>query len=327
VSEVLLIKTALGLATATVLFAFAAATALAEPPVWQGCKEFKNGRFEDSKCSTKGAAKKFDWIEASIKAQTAASEGTLKLADTKTGLTVQCSTTSTEAIGSVENASVGEVKEVKAKSCSVIKGTCAEPSMEAVNLPWKMELGEAGETEIRNKVKTATKSPGWKILCGKVATDTCEGATSAKMTNNEKEGLVEAELEGKSEKSTCSSGGTGEALGVSKTKITEKGIGATKVAKASNFKMTASPRVIKKNEKSTITIKAVKAAETSFLEEDDPDKAFNYLPAEIKLCEGKYAAKETCKFVTEYVGNELSLFVVLLLDENGRAAVAVVVGE
>ncbi|HST32432.1 MAG TPA: hypothetical protein VLJ80_02815 [Solirubrobacteraceae bacterium] len=312
---------------AAMVVALAASTAAALTPTWQGCMALKGGRYENNLCTTKAGTKKFDWLEANSKPRTASSEGTLKLADTKTGLAVQCTTVKTGTVGSSENASLGEVKEVKATGCKTTKGTCAEPSVEAVNLPWKTELALVGE-EIRDKLKSAVKAPGWKILCAKVVNDTCEGATSVKLTNKEKEGIVEVEYEAKSEQPSCSSGGKGEVFGASKLEATEAGVTSLRAGKGSRFKVTASPREVKKGGISIVTIKAIEAAKTeTFVHDEAPEGSFKYTEEAVNFCKGTYKALEECSFGVTYIGEEESLFLLLVVDENEGAAATSVFGK
>ncbi|HUA73936.1 MAG TPA: hypothetical protein VL988_04190 [Solirubrobacteraceae bacterium] len=309
----------------TVLAAVAASTATALAPVWQGCMEIKGGRYENNVCTTKAGTKKFDWLEANSKPRAASSEGTLKLADTKTGLAVQCTVVKAGTVGTEENASLGEVKEVKASGCKTTKGTCAEPTVEAVNLPWKTELALVGE-EKREKLKSAVKSPGWKVLCAKVATDTCEGATSVKLTN--KETFVEEEYEAKSEQPICTGGGKGELFGAGKLKATEAGIASLRAGEGPKFKLSASPREVKKGGTSLVTIKAAEAAETEvFVHDEVPAKSFKYTEEAVNFCNGVYKALQECTFGVTYVAEKESLFLMLVVDENEGAAATSVFGK
>ncbi|HYM67936.1 MAG TPA: hypothetical protein VEW68_11645, partial [Patescibacteria group bacterium] len=71
---------------ATVVFAVSAATALAAAPVWQNCAEAtERGLLENSKCTTKGSKKAFEWLETNTTAEAVTSLGKIKLTDTSTG--------------------------------------------------------------------------------------------------------------------------------------------------------------------------------------------------------------------------------------------------
>jgi hypothetical protein len=192
------IKMAFGLAVAvTCLLAVSAASALAAP-VWE---------------------QKVGGVFSEIKAATAAStEGKLKLEDLKGGINkeavqIECTVKSTGKIGA---GSADSIEKTEATKCTVIKGTCGTPTVEALHTPWTTEL-VAG---IRDNIKNSGAGlPGWKVTCTILfvkVVDTCETETSTSMANNEATGNVEATFNAESPKAKCSRGGaeTGVVEGV-----------------------------------------------------------------------------------------------------------------
>jgi hypothetical protein len=319
-----IVKTLTAAAVVAVVLGVVPVAASAQAPVWEYCTELSEGLYENSECSTKGTAKSYQWLEANSGTQPVSAEGTLKL--TAGEVTLECVMTSKGTVGGEEDASTDETTEVSVKSCKDTAGkACESPTVEVIDLPWKTELEEPSAGEVRDLVK-GSKPPGWKVSCKKEALVTCEGDTSEKLVDNEK-GLVEAELEAKSERPTCSKG-KGEITGKLKVRDTETGVGALRAFKAGNFSLTRSKPRVAQNESVTFTIKARVAAEVKepIIISRVPAGNWSYLPAEVTLCIGKYAALESCKFVVEYKGNAASLLTVLVFDENDNFTSAVVLG-
>ena len=208
---------ALALAIPLTVTATAAARA---GQVWEECIQYQEGT-ENEKC-TRESTGDFEFFEV-LSPVTTSSEGTLKLVDKKGGslkeeVAVECTVTEVGAVGAGAS---DETTEAKATGCRTVAGKCETPSAQAVNLPWQTELTES-EAETRDSIKTPTRGPGWKVTCGKTE-DTCEGATSAKITNNTERATVEAIFDAKSAKETCSVGGkeTGEISGTEKVAANE----------------------------------------------------------------------------------------------------------
>jgi hypothetical protein len=117
------------------------------------------------------------------------SEGTVELEDTKagTGTKVKCSGFNTGTIGPhgldlVETITLELSGTKKAVSCTFVKNgglcTSAEPTAEAVNLPWHTQLILRGG-QVRDLILGhGAGKPGWAVTCtniiGGKTTDTCE---------------------------------------------------------------------------------------------------------------------------------------------------------
>jgi hypothetical protein len=137
--------------------------------------------------------------------------GTLKLTDTKGGLTggvvtVECSGTSTGTVGPGKYDRITTI--TVANPCRNITGCVGTIKAEARNLPWQTELFET-EGKVRDSVvsEVAGKFPGWKVEC--TLSDTCEGNTTTAIVNNTSNNTVEAVFDAKSAVVTCSRGGAG----------------------------------------------------------------------------------------------------------------------
>ncbi len=221
------IKLVLGLGMAACLLAVVAAPALAAGPSWYECAKKTGGNFKDSKCKEPKGEKEvgeFEWVKIAAP-QASISEGKLILEDSKTKIGAVKISCEIKSEGTVGTEGLDEITSAELKNCSVVSGTCPElKNVKALNLPWKTELTEPTEKEIRDNIKpgNGTKLPGYSTTCVVIIpiTDECTGETSTKMTNIFAEGLVEASFEIKSKKATCtqSKKETGTVEGALKTR-------------------------------------------------------------------------------------------------------------
>ncbi len=139
------------------------------------------------------------------------SAGTLKLTDTKGGLTggvvtVECSGTDEGTVGPGKFDRITKI--TVANPCRNITGCVGTIKAEARNLPWQTELFET-EGKVRDSVvsEVAGDFPGWKVEC--TLSDTCEGNTTTAIVNNTSNNTVEAVFDAKSAVVKCSRGGAG----------------------------------------------------------------------------------------------------------------------
>ena len=128
--------------------------------------------------------------------------GTLKLADTKAGLTVSCHATGE---GTVGPEAAGTETNWKTSECSTTAGECGSPSMTTKNAPWNTEMERVGTLTQDLTVSGKGGTPGFSIFCFGVIRDTCEGEFAAAMENVT--GGVHATFDGG--KLDCSLGGSG----------------------------------------------------------------------------------------------------------------------
>jgi hypothetical protein len=129
-------------------------------------------------------------------------------------------TTSNFGHGTVEAAGAGKIETFSAENGKTqCKGgkikengegnVCEEHGIEemtAINAPWKTQLSAEG-TSIRASISSESGTPGFRFKCktigGTSILVTCEGNTSAHAFSNATAGLVEAEFESKSPRTTC----------------------------------------------------------------------------------------------------------------------------
>lgn len=176
---------------------------------WWPCKYagFNKGVFFFAICRNTGPVNSWVYKRAST-ASKVTSQGTIKLRDSGTEKAVECKVAAEGTIGGNEAASIDETTHISASACTTVKGTCESPTLEAVNLPWKTELEEPVKGEVRDKITSKEKAPGWKISCAKTVVDTCEAATSVHLTNDEETGAVNAAFDASSAKAKCTAGGS-----------------------------------------------------------------------------------------------------------------------
>lgn len=112
--------------------------------------------------------------------------------------------------------------------CTVETGTCPDPLVEAVHLPWTTEVSLSGAA-FRDLIVAGTGgAAGWRVVClgplGEEIADECTGASSTLLTNLAG-GIVDAEFEAESEKANCTRGGTaeGEVRGLTEILLTTAG--------------------------------------------------------------------------------------------------------
>jgi hypothetical protein len=246
------IKIAFGIVLAVCLLMVAATPSLAALPGWWDCRESKEGKFEDAKCSKIGLSKVFEWAldsnkTQSVKFQTAAVNGAgaaLTLEDKEAFLgnpvKIECEVTGEGTVGESKNAAVDETKTLIAKKCKEITKICeGEPKVEAVNLPWITELEEPTKGEIRDKISSTKKHteeglfPGWKVTCQVFLTkeiDECTTETTSTAMKNENPNVLAA-FDSKSAKAKCSLSKkvSGVVSGIIKDEPNEAGLGAIKV--------------------------------------------------------------------------------------------------
>ncbi len=136
------------------------------------------------------------------------SAGTLKLTDTKGGLTggvvtVECSGTDEGTVGPGKYNRITKI--TVANPCRNVTGCVGTITAEARNLPWQTELFET-EGKVRDSVvsEVAGKFPGWKVEC--TLSDTCEGNTTTAMTNNTSNNTVDAVFDANSAVVKCARG-------------------------------------------------------------------------------------------------------------------------
>jgi hypothetical protein len=205
------LKIIVSLVMAVGLMAIVATPVLATQPVWITCLDDpENGQWENNLCSK--VKSNGNWLTNEVveTVEITSSSSDLELTDTKAmggAETIKCAESNVGWIGAEGSDGVSSVVMSK---CERVAGLCEsgkEVKVAPVSPPWGSELKEESG-EVRDLLKT----PGFKIECFvagvfKVA-DTCEGATSAKVTNHSN-GTVALEFEGKSAKSTCTLGGAG----------------------------------------------------------------------------------------------------------------------
>jgi hypothetical protein len=147
--------------------------------------------------------------------------GTLTLEDEGSGVGLECTGKGT---GKVLSAAKDIVETATASTCKTIKGTCGTPNAVAVHLSWSTELETVG-TELRDKVtNSGAGTPGWNVTCFGIIKDTCEGATSTKITvGTGSPADVVSSFDTKSPQANCSVGGAakGKVLGELLTFSTE----------------------------------------------------------------------------------------------------------
>lgn len=198
---------------AAAFFAAVATPALATPK-WQWCAK----AMAEGECLKigEGNTESTEIIET----DEVTSSGELELEDEKaTGgaVAVKCKTSGAGWVDDPSGAGDDGVSGMSTLSCTLVKaGQCKSlVSVKPRNLPWGSRLAES-EKKVRDELVSGPKKeigngePGWTVVCNTIlgeVTDTCEGATSAKTTDNEVKGVVEAEFEAKSAKATCTLGG------------------------------------------------------------------------------------------------------------------------
>jgi hypothetical protein len=134
------------------------------------------------------------------------SAGTLKLADSKGGLlnekmAVECSVSGKGVVG---RDAAGEITQRTFSSCKPSVGGCTSPTVSAAALPWHSALGSVGgvaRNAIGGTIEYTISCPTLKIE------DKCSGPTS--VATEDVSGGVDELYDSKSEKLTCSRGGTG----------------------------------------------------------------------------------------------------------------------
>ena len=106
----------------------------------------------------------------------------------------------------------GEVTKWTLSKCAAVKGCENTPTVEAVNLPWKVELVAAGSGLEEKLVSSGKGTPGFTMSCEALhvkAVDTCT-ASLVQSTTNGTGGVSAAFLA--SEKLNCTLGGTGSGV-------------------------------------------------------------------------------------------------------------------
>ena len=106
-------------------------------------------------------------------------KGTLKLGETG-GVTVECEEAGE---GSVGPGVAGTVTKETFSKCATKTGTCAQPGILAVKLPWHSEV-QASESKANNVIVSGEKgTPGYAINCFSIFINECTGSPRTSMTN------------------------------------------------------------------------------------------------------------------------------------------------
>jgi hypothetical protein len=135
-------------------------------------------------------------------------KGTVKLTDTKApvagSVAAECQESGEGTVGTL---AAGTVTSLTLSSCTNIKN-CAGPRMEAVNLPWNVELAPVAGAAQMQLLNGGKGAPGIKLRCA-LLTETCSGTPTASAANSP--GGVSVTFN-TSEKLNCTEGGTASGL-------------------------------------------------------------------------------------------------------------------
>jgi hypothetical protein len=135
----------------------------------------------------------------------------LKLEDTSQGVGVECLPAET-SLGFVLSNGEGETTTASCASVTVVKGSCPEATVEAVNLPWTTALSEPTANVFEGALKSSVAAgPGWLVLCtvlGIDVDDICTTQNGKVLLTNEADGLIHVEFmtPAQTEKANCSVG-------------------------------------------------------------------------------------------------------------------------
>jgi hypothetical protein len=134
-------------------------------------------------------------------------KGSVKLTDeyeAGKSLSVECGDTGEGSAGPV---AVDEETQWATSGCVTKAGSCGQPTIEAVRLPWHTELSASAGSISDLTTKGSTGAPLLRILCSGIIRDQCEATLSAALKNVT--GGVEATFDGAKLKCTLNKSTTG----------------------------------------------------------------------------------------------------------------------
>jgi hypothetical protein len=138
----------------------------------------------------------------------------LELEDMGVGTAVTCTP---EGLGFALSNGVGDQETGTCSGITVTKGTCGSPEVEAVNLPWSLQVEQVGTTFSSAIKSTVTAGAGWLVECtvlGVKVDDTCTTQEGLVLLENETTGLLHVLFEPTVAKefANCTVGGKEEGL-------------------------------------------------------------------------------------------------------------------